>query len=187
MKFFICALVMCALSTTALSNVVPLALSSPLLYSAGPGYVIDNSQQIVFPAPSAPSGVYLYSSPLVLPSVRLSAEGTYIERTPGSEHIASLPGHYASASSINLQQAPGTNQDKTRDSSTLAPSVAIHGSAFPAVFPLTYSPFVIPAPIVVPSEATYVAKNLGIEHIAPLPGHSLSALSLNLEPAPGSK
>ncbi|XP_037926922.1 uncharacterized protein LOC119661591 [Hermetia illucens] len=34
--------------------------------------------------------------------------------------------------------------------------------------------------------AWYLARNRGGEHSAPLPGHSLSALSLNVAPAPGT-
>ncbi|XP_055850276.1 uncharacterized protein LOC129914598 [Episyrphus balteatus] len=165
---------------TSNANVVPLAAVrfSPLLYSAvayGPGIVPVN-------APSAlPSGTHIYNAPLIVP-VGLKTEATYTAKTLGSEHVASLPGHLNSASSINLEQAPGS-----KDSSSLPSSVAIHGSPIPAALPLSISPLFIQAPLLVPTEAKYVAKNLGVEHVAPLPGHTVSATSLNLQPAPGSK
>ncbi|XP_055921127.1 adult cuticle protein 1-like [Eupeodes corollae] len=181
MKFFICILALFALSLSRTqANIVPLALN-PVLYSAAFG-----SSPVVV---SAQSPVHLYNAPLIVPSVGLTPQASYVAKTPGSEHIASLPGHFISSSSINLEQAQGisTNENKIikYSSSSLAPSVAVHGS----VIPLTYSSFIVqpPASIVLPTQATYLAKNLGVEHIAPLPGHSISATSLNLEPAPGSQ
>ncbi|XP_055839277.1 adult cuticle protein 1-like [Episyrphus balteatus] len=179
-RFTICALVLCALCMTSNASVGPLAAVrfSPLLYSAvayGPGIVPVN-------APSdLPSRLHVYNAPLIVP-VGLKTEATYTAKTPGSEHVASLPGHIQSASSINLEQAPGS-----KDSNSLPPSIAIHESPIPAALSLSISPYLIRAQIVVPTEATYVAKNLGVEHTAPLPGHTISATSLNLQPAPGSK
>ncbi|XP_055853103.1 adult cuticle protein 1-like [Episyrphus balteatus] len=55
------------------------------------------------------------------------------------------------------------------------PTVAVHAA-----------PVVVPAPVVVAAEGTYVAKTRGAVHVAPLPGHLNSAASVNLEPAPGT-
>ncbi|XP_055839282.1 adult cuticle protein 1-like [Episyrphus balteatus] len=179
MKFIISALVLCALSMTSNASVVPLSAVrfSPLLYSAvayGPGIVPVN-------APSdLPSGLHVYGVPLIVP-VGLKTEATYTAKTPGSEHVATLSGHLNSASFINLRTIPAT-----KDSNSLPPSVAIHGSPNLVVLPYSISPLTIPAPLVLQTEAKYVAKNLGVEHIAPLPGHTISATSLNLQPAPGS-
>ncbi|XP_037040243.1 adult cuticle protein 1-like [Bradysia coprophila] len=51
----------------------------------------------------------------------------------------------------------------------------------------TYAELRSPATIVpVAAEGTYTAINKGAVHVAPLPGHSLSASSVNLESAPGT-
>ncbi|XP_055916866.1 adult cuticle protein 1-like [Eupeodes corollae] len=42
------------------------------------------------------------------------------------------------------------------------------------------------APIAVAGPATYVAQNRGVVHVAPLEGHVQSAVSLNLQAAPGT-
>ncbi|BFF95682.1 adult cuticle protein 1 [Drosophila madeirensis] len=86
----------------------------------------------------------------------------------------------------------------------VAGSVAVHASAVPAALPLALSPagpvliqsspvhatiVAAPAPAVVAlaaPAASYVAKTRGAVHVAPLPGHSQSAASVNLEPAPGT-
>ncbi|ALC39433.1 CG7203 [Drosophila busckii] len=91
----------------------------------------------------------------------------------------------------------------------VAGSVAVHASAVPAAVavaaapagpvliqsapfyhPAVYAaPHVVAAPAVVAvaaPEASYVAKTRGAVHVAPLPGHSQSAASVNLEPAPGT-
>lgn len=60
-------------------------------------------------------------------------------------------------------------------------------SAGPAAY-LDHSHAHIHAPVIVAAEpaATYVAANRGSVHTAPLPGHAISATSLNLDPAPGA-
>ncbi|KAH8413296.1 hypothetical protein KR009_009766, partial [Drosophila setifemur] len=97
----------------------------------------------------------------------------------------------------------------------VAGSVAIQASAVPAAVPLALSPagplLIQSAPAVISThavvaahgpavvaahapavvaiaapEASYVAKTRGAVHVAPLPGHSQSAASVNLEPAPGT-
>ncbi|XP_001356466.2 adult cuticle protein 1 [Drosophila persimilis] len=86
----------------------------------------------------------------------------------------------------------------------VAGSVAIQASAVPAAVPLVLSPA---GPVLIQSApahativaahppavvavaappASYVAKTRGAVHVAPLPGHSQSAASVNLEPAPGT-
>lgn len=57
----------------------------------------------------------------------------------------------------------------------------------PAAY-LAHSHAHIHAPVIVAAApaATYVAANRGIVHTAPLPGHAISATSLNLDPAPGA-
>lgn len=45
---------------------------------------------------------------------------------------------------------------------------------------------ITPAVVPVATEGTYTAINNGAVHIAPLPGHLLSAESVNLEKAPGT-
>lgn len=62
------------------------------------------------------------------------------------------------------------------------------GPAYPAAY-LAHSHAHIHAhePVIVAAApATYVAANRGIVHTAPLPGHAISATSLNLDPAPGT-
>lgn len=47
-------------------------------------------------------------------------------------------------------------------------------------------PAVAPVVVAAPAEARYVAANRGAVHDAPLPGHTVSQQSLNLEPAQGT-
>ncbi|XP_055905495.1 adult cuticle protein 1-like [Eupeodes corollae] len=54
-------------------------------------------------------------------------------------------------------------------------------------------PVAVPSPIAVDVSsvvgapgATYVAKTLGAVHAAPLPGHTQSAVAVNVDPAPGT-
>ncbi|XP_022230621.2 adult cuticle protein 1 [Drosophila obscura] len=86
----------------------------------------------------------------------------------------------------------------------IAGSVAVHASAVPAGVPVALAPagplLIQSAPLqatvvaahapavvaVAAPEASYVAKTRGAVHVAPLPGHSQSAASVNLEPAPGT-
>lgn len=63
-----------------------------------------------------------------------------------------------------------------------APYPAAHYYSAPA--PLAYA---APAAVVAtPLEATYTAANRGAVHVAPLPGHTESTSSVNLEAAPGT-
>ncbi|KAJ6649292.1 Adult cuticle protein 1 [Pseudolycoriella hygida] len=69
---------------------------------------------------------------------------------------------------------------------TYAAAPAIHYDYAPAVH--TYAELRTPAAAIIPvaAEGTYTAVNKGAIHVAPLPGHSQSASSVNLEPAPGT-
>ncbi|XP_055375798.1 mucin-5AC-like [Condylostylus longicornis] len=67
----------------------------------------------VVTSPVVSSGAVLAAAPspaiIAEPAtVLVPAEGTYLAKTRGSEHLAPLPGHINSASSINLEPAPGT-------------------------------------------------------------------------------
>lgn len=64
----------------------------------------------------------------------------------------------------------------------LAYAAPLHYAA-PIHTPLTYAAPVIAAARLEPS---YTAVNRGAVHVAPLPGHSESTSSVNLEPAPGT-
>lgn len=70
---------------------------------------------------------------------------------------------------------------------------AVHGptvlAAAPAAVEVVHAPAAVAvAPAVVPVavEGSYVAKTRGAVHVAPLPGHANSAVSVNLQPAPGT-
>ncbi|TMW50584.1 hypothetical protein DOY81_004319 [Sarcophaga bullata] len=68
-------------------------------------------------------------------------------------------------------------------------AVAVHAGVVPALSPvqIVSGPAVVAAPVVVPAPVgTYVAKTRGAVHVAPLVGHVQSAVSANLEPAPGT-
>lgn len=67
-------------------------------------------------------------------------------------------------------------------------AVAVHPHVVPASpVQIVSGPAVVAAPVVVPAPTgTYVAKTRGAVHVAPLPGHVQSAVSANLEPAPGT-
>ncbi|XP_053692472.1 adult cuticle protein 1-like [Sabethes cyaneus] len=61
--------------------------------------------------------------------------------------------------------------------------------AAPAPVAVAYNnvvPAVAPVAVVAPAEARYLAANRGAVHDAPLPGHTVSQQSLNLEPAVGT-
>ncbi|XP_037814663.1 adult cuticle protein 1 [Lucilia sericata] len=65
-------------------------------------------------------------------------------------------------------------------------AVAVH-AAVPSPVQIVSGPAVVAAPVVVPAPTgTYVAKTRGAVHVAPLPGHIQSAVSANLQPAPGT-
>ncbi|XP_055921441.1 uncharacterized protein LOC129952699 [Eupeodes corollae] len=192
MKFFNCAIFVVVMFMNSEANVLPLTLSPVLPYSAtayGSAVAVShyNSQPILVHQPTTVirAATHVYNTPLIWPFTT-NTVGTYIAKTLGSEHIASLPGHLNSASSINLEQAPGVKKENINE--PISSSVAIHGSYIRT--PLSSSQLIVPSPasFVLPiPEAKYIAKNLGVEHVAPLPGHIISATSLNLQPAPGSK
>ncbi|XP_059617477.1 adult cuticle protein 1-like [Phlebotomus argentipes] len=96
MKFIVCALVLFAVAASQAS-----LLAHPYAYSHG-----------VWPAASPYwAGAHLaYSAPLAYaaPAPILAHEGSYVAANRGSVHVAPLPGHLHSASSINLAPAPGT-------------------------------------------------------------------------------
>lgn len=55
--------------------------------------------------PSLHSAVHAVHAPAILP---VAHEGTYTAANRGSVHVAPLPGHLQSATSLNLAPAPGT-------------------------------------------------------------------------------
>ncbi|XP_055918224.1 adult cuticle protein 1-like [Eupeodes corollae] len=66
----------------------------------------------------------------------------------------------------------------------LPAAVTVAQSPIPAV--ALPAPVAVAAPAVVGVEGTYVAKTRGAVHVAPLAGHTQSAASVNLQPAPGT-
>lgn len=66
-------------------------------------------------------------------------------------------------------------------------AVAVHAAVPAIASPVQIVSGPVVAPVVVPAPSgTYVAKTRGAVHVAPLPGHVQSAVSANLQPAPGT-
>lgn len=63
------------------------------------------------------------------------------------------------------------------------PPAVVEIAAAPSKTIIAAEPVVVEAPA---AEGSYIAKTLGSEHVAPLPGHANSVTVLNAEPAPGT-
>ncbi|XP_055917911.1 adult cuticle protein 1-like [Eupeodes corollae] len=94
--------------------------------------------------------------PVILPNGAVSIQGSVIQGIPNILSIQGLP------AAVTVAQSP------------------IQAVALPA--PVA----AVAAPAVVGVEGTYVAKTRGAVHVAPLAGHTQSAASVNLQPAPGT-
>ncbi|XP_055375603.1 adult cuticle protein 1-like [Condylostylus longicornis] len=111
MKFVI-AVVMLALVYGAQSSVVPLsytAVHGPTLLAAAPAApVIVASHPVATVLAAAPAPAAVAVHPVAVAAPVIAAEGTYVAQTRGAVHVAPLAGHANSASSVNLEPAPGT-------------------------------------------------------------------------------
>ena len=112
---------MLALALGAQSSVVPYwgpasytAVHGPTLYHAGPSVVVAAHPHAAISIAEHPYPVLHtipaihHVAPVVVAAPLVAAEGTYVAKTRGAVHVAPLPGHANSASSINLEAAPGT-------------------------------------------------------------------------------
>lgn len=128
-------------------------------------------------AHAAPLAYAAYSAPIL--SHHIAPSTIQIAHAPAAVEVAHAPvlaktvqiAHHAPAT-VEVVAAPGeieTFLENAIDCVTEQLSIS----------------FSVPV-VVAKGEATYVAKNLGAEHVAPLPGHDLSQTSLNLASAPGT-
>ncbi|KAJ6632680.1 Adult cuticle protein 1 [Pseudolycoriella hygida] len=114
MKFAI-AVVILALGVFAQAGYVPLAYNLPYAAPYAPLSYTARSLPLTYAA--APAIHYDYApavhtyAELRTPAaaiIPVAAEGTYTALNKGAVHVASLPGHSQSISSVNLEPALGT-------------------------------------------------------------------------------
>ncbi|XP_055712175.1 adult cuticle protein 1-like [Phlebotomus papatasi] len=99
MKVVLCALVLIAAVAASQAGFVhPYAYSTA--WPAAAPYTTWAGAHYPYAYAAAPLA---YTAP-----VPVVAEGSYVAANRGSVHVAPLPGHLNSASSINLAPAPGT-------------------------------------------------------------------------------
>ncbi|KAG4073785.1 hypothetical protein HA402_001009 [Bradysia odoriphaga] len=125
MKFTI-AVVMMALAVSAQAGLAPFAplayslpyaapyqyaplsytaRSLPLAYAAAPAFYNYEYAPAIRAYPEINTYAEIRSPAAIVP---VAAEGTYTAINKGAVHVAPLPGHGLSASSVNLESAPGT-------------------------------------------------------------------------------
>ncbi|XP_055685547.1 adult cuticle protein 1-like [Lutzomyia longipalpis] len=101
MKAILCALVLVAAVAATQASV----LAHPYAYSSvwpGAAPYHWTGAPLAYTAPLA-YAAHTYAAPALI-----AHEGSYVAANRGSVHVAPLPGHINSASSINLAPAPGT-------------------------------------------------------------------------------
>ncbi|XP_055838572.1 adult cuticle protein 1-like [Episyrphus balteatus] len=89
----------------------------------------------------------------------------------------------AQSSVIPVIAVGGPGSIAVQASAVHGPHAAVAVQTIPHIVAVPAAVAVAP---VVAGQATYVAQNRGVVHVAPLDGHVQSAVSLNLQAAPGT-